>query len=125
MNALIIDDAITVRMMTKAFLKELGFEEIHIAENGVEALDLLEKLGYVDLVLVDWNMPLMNGLEFIKVVRKTQDYSNLKIMMMTTENGMDKIIEAMDAGVNEYMMKPFSKEVLADKLQILGIKINA
>lgn len=124
MKALIIDDAITVRMMTKAFLKELGFDDIHIAENGLEALEKLNESDDFALILVDWNMPLMNGLDFIKIVRQEPNYSDLKIMMMTTENSMDKIIEAMDAGINEYMMKPFSKEVLADKLQIMGVDIN-
>lgn len=122
MKVLIIDDAITVRIMTQAFLKELGFSEIHIAENGMEALEILGHLGRVDLILVDWNMPLMNGLDFVKEIRKDPQFSEVKIMMMTTENSMDKIVTAMDAGVNEYMMKPFSKDILADKLQIMGIK---
>lgn len=121
MTVLIIDDAVTVRMMTKAFLQELGFQDIHIAENGAEALEMMEKLESVRLVLVDWNMPLMNGLEFIQAVRQNPQFAETKLMMMTTETSMDKIITAMDSGVNEYMMKPFSKEILADKLQIMGI----
>lgn len=124
MSVLIVDDAVTVRMMTKAFLKELGFKEIYIAENGIEALEILNELGFVELILADWNMPLMNGLDFIKAVRSEPKFSSIKIMMMTTENAMEKIIEAMNAGVDEYMMKPFSKEVLADKLQIIDVDMT-
>jgi len=124
MKALIIDDAITVRMMTKAILEELGFNEIYFSENGLEAINKLKKLEFFDLILVDWNMPLMNGFEFLKAVREEALYNPIKIIMMTTENGMDKIIDAIDAGVNEYMIKPFNKEILSDKLTIVNNKVN-
>ncbi|MGE3727230.1 MAG: response regulator [Candidatus Sericytochromatia bacterium] len=123
MTVMIIDDAVTVRMMSKTFLQELGFEQIRLAENGVEALELLEGIESLDLVLVDWNMPYMNGVDFIQNLRSKAGFQDTKILMITTETGMDKVIQALNAGANEYMMKPFSKEMLINKLQILGLDV--
>lgn len=123
MTVMIIDDAVTVRMMTKTFLQDLGFTQIRVAENGVEALELLEGLESLDLVLVDWNMPYMNGLDFIQNLRTKPGFQDTKILMITTETAMEKVIEALEAGANEYMMKPFNKEMLINKLQILGLNV--
>lgn len=124
-QALIVDDAITARAMVANFLKGFGYGEIHTAANGYEALALAEELGEalgeVDLVVVDRNMPMMNGLELIRALRAGVIPDQTRILMMTTETGMDKILEALSAGANEYVMKPFTKEMLADKLVILGV----
>ena len=81
----------------------------------------MEELGTPDLVLVDWNMPQMNGLDFIKAVRANPDYFNLPLMMVTTETEMERMERAFIAGVNEYVTKPFDKATILDKLQLLGI----
>jgi len=121
MHILVIDDAITARMMIISFLKELGFSNIHSAEDGLKALSLMHEFDDLDLVFVDWNMPYMNGLDVIKTIRANQNYVQTQILMVTTETGMAKIVEALDAGANEYIMKPFTKDILLDKLNILGI----
>ena len=120
MKALIIDDSKTARMMLIRILREREGWEIFEAENGKAALDKLEEVGPVDLACVDWNMPEMNGLEFVKAVRKIDTHKDMWIMMVTTETEMSNVVRAMSAGANEYMMKPFTKEAIVDKLEIMG-----
>ena len=98
----------------------LGFEVVEAA-NGSEALDLLERLPRPDLVLVDWNMPVMNGLEFIQHVRARKQFHGLPLMMVTTETETERVQTALAAGANEYVMKPFDQSVIAEKLQLLGL----
>ncbi len=120
MRALVIDDSRAVRRIIGNIMKELGYETIE-ANNGLEGLAQLESHGLQDVVLVDWNMPEMNGLEFIKAARAIPAYSDMPIMMVTTETEMDNISQAFVAGVNEYVMKPFDKNIILEKLQLLGI----
>lgn len=123
MKALIIDDSKTARMMLIRIFKELGGWEIFEAGNGREALDRLKETGPVDLACVDWNMPEMNGYEFVKAVRKEQDHKAMWIMMVTTETEMQQMVKAMAAGANEYMMKPFTKEGILAKMQLMGFQV--
>ena len=120
MRALVIDDSRAVRRIMGNIMKELGYDTIE-AGNGLEGLAQLEAHGLQDIVLVDWNMPEMNGLEFIKAARAIPAYSDMPIMMVTTETEMDNISQAFVAGVNEYVMKPFDKNIILEKLQLLGI----
>lgn len=120
MRVLIVDDSRAIRRIIGEIMKQLNFE-VSEAGNGIEALLRLEELGAPDLVLVDWNMPQMNGLDFIKAVRANPAYSDLPLMMVTTETEMERMALAFMAGVNEYVMKPFDKATILDKLQLLGI----
>jgi two-component system, chemotaxis family, chemotaxis protein CheY len=120
MRVLVVDDSRAIRRIIAEIMKQLGFE-VSEAGNGIEALQRLEELGAPDLVLVDWNMPQMNGLDFIKAVRANPSYSDLPLMMVTTETEMERMSLAYMAGVNEYVMKPFDKATILDKLQLLGI----
>ncbi len=120
MRTLVIDDARVMRMILSGLLQELGFEPF-VAEDGRDALNVLAEVGMVDLMLVDWNMPNMNGLEFVKEVRKDATYADAKIMMVTTESEMENVIQALEAGADEYVMKPFSKEAISEKLALLGL----
>jgi two-component system, chemotaxis family, chemotaxis protein CheY len=120
MRVLVVDDSRAIRRIIGEIMKQLGFE-VSEAGNGIEALQRLEELGTPDLVLVDWNMPEMNGLDFIKAVRANPAYSDLPLMMVTTETEMERMALAFMAGVNEYVMKPFDKATILDKLQLLGI----
>ncbi len=124
MRVLIIDDSRAIRRIIGDMMKSLGFETTD-AGNGVEALQRLEEFGAPDICFVDWNMPEMNGLEFIKAVRSKPEYSDLPLMMVTTETEMERMAEAFIAGVNEYVMKPFDKEMIIEKLNILGIGLPA
>ncbi len=120
MQALVIDDSRAVRMVIGGILREVGFEVVEAA-NGQEALDRLEENPDVSVALVDWNMPVMDGLQFIKAVRQTQRWNHLRIMMVTTETESERLQEAIAAGANEYVMKPFSRDVLVAKLSMLDV----
>ncbi len=120
MRALVIDDSRTVRVIIRGILRELG-HEVHEAANGLEGLERLESIPGIELVLVDWNMPEMNGLEFIEAVRAQRIYDLVRIMMVTTETEQEQLLRALDAGANEYVMKPFTKEILLAKLSLLDI----
>jgi two-component system, chemotaxis family, chemotaxis protein CheY len=121
MNALIVDDSRTTRMVLKRILRDVGFTELHEAADGQEALEKLAAIDAPQLALVDWNMPVMNGLELVKAVRSRPEYEGLRLMMVTTESEMEQILTALDAGANEYLMKPFNADDLRDKLRLLGI----
>ena len=121
MRALVIDDSRAARMAVCRILKEVGMETDE-AENGVDALVKLQTFGPFDLCMVDWNMPVMSGYDFVKEVRRNAEYSNVALIMVTTENEMSQVVKAMSAGVNEYVMKPFTEEVILEKLDILGLK---
>ena len=120
-KALIIDDSRAIRRILSATVRELGFE-VWEAANGREALERLDEVGApVRLMLIDWNMPIMNGLEFVLKVRLDDRFQSSLLVMVTTETAVDQMITALDAGANEYIMKPFTKEVIEDKLRILGV----
>ncbi len=120
LHALIIDDARSVRMILKKMMTELGFT-VEEAEHGQQAIEILQKNGPADVALVDWNMPVMNGFEFIQEVRKQSIYDEMKIMMVTTESELVRMIAALEAGANEYVMKPFTKDIIGEKLTIMGL----
>jgi two-component system chemotaxis response regulator CheY len=118
MRVLVIDDSRTVRIIIRQALAEAGLDVIEAA-NGREGLDQLRAHEDVELVLVDWNMPEMNGLEFVQAVRAQRSYDPVRIMMVTTETEQEQVVRALNAGANEYLMKPFTKEVLVAKLSLL------
>jgi len=120
MQALVIDDSRTVRSIIGKTLREVGLE-VHEAAHGREALDRLKDFPEIELVLVDWNMPVMNGLEFIQAVRADRTYDGVRIMMVTTETEQEQVQKALAAGANEYLMKPFSPEVLVAKLSLMDL----
>jgi len=108
-------------MLLARALKELGYE-VQEAANGREALETIEAgNSEVELVLADWNMPEINGLELVKRLRQNPACSSLTVVMVTTETEIDHITEALEAGANEYVMKPFTQEILVEKLQLAGI----
>ena len=118
MFALVIDDSRTMRRMIGNYLRELGFE-VAEAGNGREALDLLPSLPKPDLMLVDWHMPEMDGYEFVRAVRRMPEFSSCDLMMVTTESEVTQMVRALDTGANEYLLKPFTKDALLDKIEIL------
>jgi len=120
MRALVIDDSRAMRKILARILSSLGFE-IDEAANGSEALQALQSGPTPRLALIDWNMPVMNGYEFVRAVRKNPDFSELRLMMVTTETGEREMTRALEAGANEYVMKPFTKEVIEEKLRIMGL----
>jgi two-component system chemotaxis response regulator CheY len=119
MRALIVDDSRFVRGYLRGLLEEKGIE-CEEAADGQAGIDQLHGNGPFDLALVDWNMPVMNGLEMLKTLR-TEGYHDIKVMMVTTEAENDFILRALDAGADEYLMKPFDDEALTEKLAMLGL----
>lgn len=109
--------------MLKRMFADLGFEVLE-AGHGLEALERLKEADKVDLALVDWNMPEMNGYDFVCEVRKDKTYDDLRMMMVTTETEMSQVVKALEAGANEYVMKPFTKEVILEKLNLIGLDIT-
>ena len=120
MRVLIVDDSRATRTILRSALKIEGFE-VFEAGDGRQALDELKKIGAVDLALVDWNMPVMTGYELICEVRTQKEYDRMAIMMVTTESEAAQVQRALDAGANEYVMKPFTPDVLHEKLLLLGL----
>jgi two-component system chemotaxis response regulator CheY len=120
-KVLIVDDSRAIRRILGTTIRALGFE-VAEAANGQEALERLEDMDQpVRFMLVDWNMPEMNGLDFILKVRENKRFEESSILMVTTETAVDQMVKALDAGANEYVMKPFTKEIIEDKLRLLGI----
>jgi two-component system chemotaxis response regulator CheY len=124
-KALIVDDSRTIRLILKRFLVEMGYDVCEAA-NGREALAAIEtEQDKVSLVLTDWNMPEMDGLEFVKRLRRNPELASLRVVMVTTETELDHMVLALDAGANEYVMKPFTKDILKEKLELIGIGTKA
>ncbi len=119
-KALVVDDSRSMRLIVGRTLRDLGFE-VSEAGNGQEALECLEREPGCAVVLCDWNMPVMNGLDFLKKVRADTRYAQLPVMMVTTETETQQMLRALGEGANEYVMKPFTREMIEDKLRILGM----
>jgi two-component system chemotaxis response regulator CheY len=119
MQALVIDDSRAVRLLVSSILREQGFD-VCDAAHGQEGLQKLRENAEIRLVLVDWNMPVMDGLEFIQTVRTQREWDDVQIVMVTTETESQQVQRAMSSGANEYVMKPFTREVLVAKLSLLG-----
>lgn len=118
MKILTVDDSSTMRRIIKNTLSRLGYLDVVEAEHGIDAL---AKMAGVELVLTDWNMPEMDGLTFVKALRGNASYADLPIIMVTTEAAKKEILEAIKAGVTDYVVKPFTPETLKEKIQkVLG-----
>ena len=119
MQVLVVDDSKTIRSILRVYLTKWGFE-VTEAVNGVDALAQLKQMTHADLVLVDWNMPEMDGMSFVRAVRADPGYDTLPLMMVTTNTELDHVSQALDAGANEYIMKPFTGDMIKEKLELLG-----
>jgi two-component system chemotaxis response regulator CheY len=120
MIALVIDDSRAMRSLLSRMVRELGFEVVEAA-NGSEALAKIQEGLQPHLALVDWNMPEMDGLEFVESVRRDDRLEGVTLMMVTTEIESAQIVRALEAGANEYLMKPFTREAFVEKLELLGV----
>jgi two-component system, chemotaxis family, chemotaxis protein CheY len=120
MPVLVIDDSRATRAFIGGILREMNLDFVE-AENGQEALERLHNTPDITLALVDWNMPVMDGLEFIQAVRADREFSHVKLVMVTTESESEQMNRAMAAGANEYVMKPFTMDVLAAKLAMMDL----
>ena len=112
---LIVDDSPTMRRIIKNTLERIGFKASYEAENGKEGLEQLA-MHPINFVITDWNMPEMNGLEFVTALRNTPEYSKLPVLMITTRGMKEDVLQAVQAGVNNYVVKPFTPETLEAKI---------
>jgi len=119
-RTLVVDDSRVIRTIVGRSLQQLGFETEEAA-NGCEGITLLEKGNLPAMMMVDWNMPSMSGLEMVRAVRANRAWDEVKLIMITSENESERVQEALEAGADEYIMKPFSKEMIQEKLLLLGI----
>ncbi len=123
MKLLVVDDSSTMRRIIKNTLQRLGHKDILEGGDGVEGWNVLNSNSDIDMLITDWNMPEMNGLELVKKVRADSRFTDLPIIMVTTEGGKAEVITALKAGVNNYIVKPFTPQVLKEKLgAVMGIE---
>jgi len=120
-KVLVVDDMSTMRRIVKNVLKQIGFSDIVEAENGQDALSKL-KVGDIGLIVSDWNMPVMQGVELLRSVRADPELKHLPFLMVTAEAQKENIIEAVQAGVSNYVVKPFTAEALQGKLEKIFAK---
>jgi two-component system, chemotaxis family, chemotaxis protein CheY len=123
MTVLIVDDDCVMRSILRRILDSAGYQVLE-ASDGWEALKCMKQNHDITLVLVDWNMPNMNGYEFICAIRATSAYSHLYLIMVTVESEIECVTKALAAGANEYLMKPITRDTVLEKLQLLGITPN-
>jgi two-component system chemotaxis response regulator CheY len=122
MKVLVVDDFATMRKIVRNILKQIGFEDISEAEDGNAALRVIknEKVG---LVVTDWNMPNMSGLELLQEIRRNGQTQKIPVLMVTAEGLKENVMEAVKAGVNNYVVKPFTAEVLQEKIETIFKKL--
>jgi two-component system chemotaxis response regulator CheY len=122
MKALVVDDSRAMRAAMRRLMTELGFEVAEAAD-GAEALDLLgHEAASIDVALVDWHMPNVDGLTLVRRMQDEKDMFRIRTMMVTAETDVRRVMEALRAGADEYLMKPVTREALVEKLQILGFQ---
>ena len=122
MKLLVVDDSSTMRRIIKNTLQRLGYEDILEAEHGLQAWEIMDSVEGIKVLITDWNMPEMNGLDLVKKVRADNRFVDIPIIMVTTEGGKAEVITALKAGVNNYIVKPFTPQVLKEKLEVvLGV----
>jgi two-component system chemotaxis response regulator CheY len=126
MKVLVVDDSLAARHMIKRMVLQVyqGNVEVLEAEDGSKALAQLAAHPELSIALVDWNMPVMDGLQFVMKARESVPSSVMKIVMVTTETDMERVVQALTVGADEYIMKPFNAEVLADKLRLVDSSLS-
>jgi two-component system chemotaxis response regulator CheY len=118
-TCLVVDDSSVIRKIARRILEEMDFQVVE-AEDGEKALEVCKR-GLPEAVLLDWNMPVMDGYEFLGNLRRMPNGDQPRVVFCTTENGMSHIARALDAGANEYIMKPFDRDIVAAKFQEVGL----
>ena len=119
-RALVVDDSRAMRMILSKTLAESGFEVMQAA-NGREALEIMDREGpAIGLMLLDWNMPEVTGIEVIEKLRVQKAFNTVRVVMVTTETEIEQMARALEAGADEYVMKPFTREAVEDKLRLIG-----
>jgi two-component system chemotaxis response regulator CheY len=121
-HALMVDDSRVIRAIVGRAMQELGFETKE-AGDGQGALDQLRQGPLPEVMLIDWNMPGLSGLELVEAVRANPAWSDVRLIMITSENEIERVQKALEAGADEYIMKPFTKDMIQEKLTLLGVTV--
>lgn len=124
MKILIVDDFSTMRRIIKNLLRDLGFDNTQEADDGTTALPMI-KSGGVDFVVTDWNMPGMEGIDLLKEIRSDSALAGIPVLMVTAESKREQIVKAAEAGVNGYIVKPFTAQTLKEKIDRIWERIDA
>jgi two-component system, chemotaxis family, chemotaxis protein CheY len=119
-QALVVEDSTTIRMILRQLLSKTGFKVVE-ASNGLEGLERLKEMDQITVAMVDWNIPKMSGIDFVRAVRMQRAYDALALIMVTTNTELEHIDIALEAGANEYIMKPFTPDMVREKLELLGL----
>lgn len=123
MRILVVDDFSTMRRIVKAILKQLGYEHIEEAEDGKQAYDMV-KTGKFDFVVTDWNMPNMTGIDLLRSIRADPNVKDIPVLMVTAETDKSIVIDAIQAGVNNYIVKPFTAQIFEEKMNKVFEKLG-
>jgi len=121
MRVLVVDDSRAMRMWMVSLLQEMT-HQASVAEHGREALELLEGPRPFELALVDWDMPVMDGMEFLRRVRADARYQAMKVIMVTARDSGDEVVEALQSGADDFLMKPVDREMLTEKMRMVGLQ---
>lgn len=120
LNVLVVDDSVVIRKMLQKSLEGLG-HKVLAAKDGVEALNVLGTMDRCDIVLTDWHMPQMDGIELVRAIRSDARYARLPVLMITSESMIESVTGALEAGVNDFLMKPFTPVTLSERItEIMG-----
>lgn len=120
MRALVIDDSRSMRMYVASLIQEQGWST-DMACDGQDALRILEQQGNFDVATVDWDMPVMDGHAFVMAVRQDPRFQEMKLLMLTARDGTEEVIKALEAGADDYLMKPITSEMLQEKMRLMGL----
>lgn len=116
MRVLLVDDSTTMRRIQKTQVNNLGIPDVIEAADGADALNKLQENMPIDIIMLDWNMPVMDGITFLRKMREDNTYKSVKVIMCTSESEKTRVVEALKAGANNYLVKPFTPEALKEKL---------
>lgn len=120
MKALIVDDSRAMRTLLRSMCQNLSYDTVE-APDGKEGLEQARRNGPLDVALVDWDMPVMNGLELVQELRADDNFSGTKIMMVTAHNSMDDVVTAIKEGADDFLMKPLTEDLFVEKMRVLGL----
>jgi len=122
MKIVVVDDSSTMRRIIKNTLNSIGYKDLLEGDDGIEGWEQIDSNPNIDIIITDWNMPNMNGLELVKKIRADKRFQDTPIIMVTTEGGKAEVITALKAGVNNYIVKPFTSQILKEKLSaVIGV----
>ncbi len=121
---LVVDDSQTMRKIVMNSLKRIGYDDYVEAENGLEALKILKSDSTINFVITDWNMPVLTGIDLLRAIRENEDFGSIPVLMVTTRMFKEDVMQAIQAKVNNYIVKPFTPQVLKEKIDLISSTLS-